>query len=553
MRRGIYKIFILAVIVAGVGIVSALDIDIFYSKYCEHCQYILNQFLPPILQKYGDRVKVHKYEIEDNIDNYELLLKREAKAGDTDNEIPVIFIGDHVLGGEDEIKKNFVKILEKELEREKLVAHIGGNKEESHKQVQTKASAESVAVAESAGVASAESASVGRVAVAGSSSVSGKPTKLDTIYLMFFYKKGCTHCDRVSKDLKLLEKRAPKDLGAVIVYKEYDIADRQSKLYHEALCERYNVDEEHRLATPAVFLNGAALIYGYNVKGSFYWKLVEKIKELGDTCRNVVLWNTITDDELAAAEKRIAARFSKFNVVPIITAGLLDGVNPCAFGALIFFITFLTVAERKKKEILMVGIAYSFAVFITYYAVGAGFLGFLAALPVFRIVARWIYILTAVLAVGLGIFSLVDFVKAKRGKLSEMTLQLPDKLKKKIHRIIISENEPRKTRRNFLVAAFTTGFFVSLLELACTGQVYLPTIIYVLGIPGLRTKAHLYLLLYNLMFIIPLLIVFVISYFGATSEQLNGFLKRNTAVIKLLTALMFFGMAALLWRTILVG
>ena len=103
------------------------------------------------------------------------------------------------------------------------------------------------------------------------------------------------------------------------------------------------------------------------------------------------------------------------------------------------------------------------------------------------------------------------------------------------------------------MAAFTTGFFVSLLELACTGQVYLPTIIYVLGIPGLRTKAHLYLLLYNLMFIVPLLIVFVISYLGATSEQLNAFLKKNTAVIKLLTALMFFGMAALLWRTILIG
>ena len=201
----------------------------------------------------------------------------------------------------------------------------------------------------------------------------------------------------------------------------------------------------------------------------------------------------------------------------------------------------------------MVGLAYTFAVFVTYYAVGAGFLGFLAALPIFRVIAQWVYIITAVLAVGLGIFSLVDFIKAKRGKLSEMTLQLPDKLKKKIHRIIISENEPRKTRRNFLVAAFTTGFFVSLLELACTGQVYLPTIIYVLGIPGLRTKAHLYLLLYNLMFVIPLLVVFIISYLGATSEQLNGFLKKNTAVIKLLTALMFFGMAALLWRNILVG
>ncbi len=536
------KLLLVGVFICTVSVLGAVDVDIFYSKYCEHCQYIIEQFLPPILQKYGDRVKVHKYEIEDNIDNYELLLKREAKAGDTDNEIPVIFIGNQVLGGEEEIEKNFAKVLEKELEREKLAAHIGG---EEKKPEAVKPGTTSVAQPES-----------GKVEVASAESVSApqKPTKLDTIYLMFFYKQGCTHCDRANKDIKLLQRKAPEILHAVIVYREYDIADRESKLLHEALCERNNVDEEHRLATPAIFLNGAALIYGYNVKGSsFYWKMVDTIKALGDTCRNVVLWDSITQEELAAAEKRIAARFSKFNVVPIITAGLLDGVNPCAFGALIFFITFLTVAERKKKEILMVGLAYTFAVFITYYAVGAGFLGFLAALPIFRVIARWVYIITAVLAVGLGVFSLVDFVKAKRGKLSEMTLQLPDKLKKKIHRIIISENEPRKTRRNFLVAAFTTGFFVSLLELACTGQVYLPTIIYVLGIPGLRTKAHLYLLLYNLMFIIPLLVVFIISYLGATSEQLNGFLKKNTAIIKLLTALMFFGMAALLWRNILVG
>ena len=535
------KLLLVGVFICTVSVLGAVDVDIFYSKYCEHCRYIIEQFLPPILQKYGDRVKVHEYEIEDNLDNYELLLKREAKAGDTDNEIPVIFIGNQVLGGEEEIEKNFVKVLEKELEREKLVAHIGGEEKKS----------EAVKV-ETTSVAQPES---GKVEVASAESVSApqEPTRLDTIYLMFFYKQGCTHCDRMNKDIKLLQRQAPQLLHAAIVYREYDIADRQSKLLHEALCERNDVDEEHRLATPAVFLNGAALIYGYNIGGSSYWKMVDTIKALGDTCRNVVLWDSITEEELAAAERRIAARFSKFNVVPIITAGLLDGVNPCAFGALIFFITFLTVAERKKKEILMVGLAYTFAVFVTYYAVGAGFLGFLAALPIFRVIARWVYIITAVLAVGLGVFSLVDFVKAKRGKLSEMTLQLPDKLKKKIHRIIISENEPRKTRRNFLVAAFTTGFFVSLLELACTGQVYLPTIIYVLGIPGLRTKAHLYLLLYNLMFVIPLLVVFIISYLGATSEQLNGFLKKNTAIIKLLTALMFFGMAALLWRNILVG
>jgi len=302
------------------------------------------------------------------------------------------------------------------------------------------------------------------------------------------------------------------------------------------------------MATPAVFFDGAAHIYGYNTLN--YFALVNSLKKFPHGSKNIRA--SITQAELAAAEQRIAARFSSFNVAPIVFAGLLDGINPCAFGALIFFITFMTVAERKKGEILMIGLIYTLSVFLTYYAVGAGLLGFLASLPIFQIIAKWVYIFTAVIAVGLGIFSLIDFVKAKRGKLQGMTLQLPEKLRKKIHRIIISENEPRM-KRNFILAAFVTGFLVSLLELACTGQVYLPTIIYVLGIPGLRTKAHIYLLLYNFMFIVPLLVVFMISYFGATSEQLNIFLKRNTATIKFLTGLMFFAMAALLWRSILIG
>jgi len=131
-----------------------------------------------------------------------------------------------------------------------------------------------------------------------------------------------------------------------------------------------------------------------------------------------------------------------------------------------------------------------------------------------------------------------------------MTLQLPDRLKKRIHKVIISENEPR-ARRNIVVAAASTGFFVSVLEMACTGQVYLPTIIYVMGAPGLKSRAVFYLFLYNVMFILPLIGVFALVYFGTTSEQLTGFLKKNTPIIKLLTAAVFFAIAFILLRSII--
>ena len=99
--------------------------------------------------------------------------------------------------------------------------------------------------------------------------------------------------------------------------------------------------------------------------------------------------------------------------------------------------------------------------------------------------------------------------------------------------------------------AFVTGLFVSLLELACTGQVYLPTISFVVGIPRLRPYAVGYLILYNLVFVIPLLIVLVLTVYGASTVRLNQWLARNTAKAKLLTAILFVILGLLLLSQVL--
>jgi hypothetical protein len=65
--------------------------------------------------------------------------------------------------------------------------------------------------------------------------------------------------------------------------------------------------------------------------------------------------------------------------------------------------------------------------------------------------------------------------------------------------------------------------------------------------PELAAQAYFYLLLYCLMFIVPLVVVFVLSYLGTTSEQFGQFINRNTGTIKLLTGLLFVGLAS--WMT----
>jgi cytochrome c biogenesis protein CcdA len=78
---------------------------------------------------------------------------------------------------------------------------------------------------------------------------------------------------------------------------------------------------------------------------------------------------------------------------------------------------------------------------------------------------------------------------------------------------------------------------------------YLPTIAFVLKSSHLKLQAFAYLLLYNTMFILPLLAVFVFALAGATSEDFGRFIKRHMLLVKLLMAALFFGLGMfLLWR-----
>ncbi|MCK5832462.1 hypothetical protein KAH81_02220 [bacterium] len=521
MRRYL-QILILLSLTLSTAFAGRVTLNFFYSLSCEHCAEVKEEILEPAMEKYPELLDISFYEIEENIDNYEKLIEMEEEIGKTGNEIPVIFLGDSVFGGEEEFLPYLTKLL---IQAEK------SSKPD-------KAPSEEIKAIPTTSIQTTNAVSPKQ------DTVTKIHTEIDTlqypVFLAYFWETGCQHCSRVTYDLQLLKERHP-----TLEVRDWNTDEKKAKLYGEALALRFGIEERLHLATPSVFLVDTAFI---SEQISFR-AIDEAISRLEKTQGLDTVWN-FSDDELASANQVIVERFRGLEAAPVIAAGLLDGLNPCAFGAIIFFVTFLTVVERKKREIFWVGVAFTTSIFLTYLLIGAGFLKFLQALPFLQTFAKWVYVITGVLVVGLGLLSIFDFFRSLKGQYSDMVLQLPDKLKKRIHHVIIAENEPR-ARRNIIIAAASTGFLVSILELACTGQVYLPTIIYVMGAPGLKAKAFLFLVLYNLMFIVPLIIVFAVVFYGTTSEQLTNFLKRNTPIIKLLTAVIFFTMAFFMWRTVL--
>jgi cytochrome c biogenesis protein CcdA len=190
-----------------------------------------------------------------------------------------------------------------------------------------------------------------------------------------------------------------------------------------------------------------------------------------------------------------------------------------------------------------VGLSFTLGVFITYLLVGMGLLTVIQSLGFFASLGRWVYLITALLCTVLAVFTFRDYFRARKGEVGDMTLKLPTNLRRRINKVIREGAQVRA----FVAMAFVTGFLVSLIELACTGQVYLPTIVYVLSQPDLASQAFLYLVLYCFMFVVPLIVVFVLAYYGTTSQELGKFVNRHTSTIKLVTGVVFTGLA--LWMT----
>jgi cytochrome c biogenesis protein CcdA len=155
----------------------------------------------------------------------------------------------------------------------------------------------------------------------------------------------------------------------------------------------------------------------------------------------------------------------------------------------------------------------------------------------------------AIVCLVFAVLSLGDYGKARRGKVKDMTLRLPDKLRRWIN-VTVRRSMQSETLDRLVMASFVTGVVVSFIELTCTGQVYVP-IILGLSSPTFQGQALLSLAVYCLAFIVPLIVVFVVSYYGTSSRELGQLLQRHTATVKLVTAVLFLAMGAwLIYETV---
>lgn len=353
------------------------------------------------------------------------------------------------------------------------------------------------------------------------------PLTTSSVPLTYYYTPGCKKCTFfLTREIPELE----KTFGLKIKVTSKDIL--KPEVYEEYYQKLTFLDKTPK-ALPVVLIGNTVLQGEPEIRQ----QLAGVLKQAGN--------NAKPDLNGPGTQNKSRPKLGRnLYVFPVILAGLLDGINPCAFTTLIFLLSYLAFMGRSRREILAIGISFSLAVFGTYYLIGLGLFRVLAitqAFPWMALTLKWL--LLTILA-AFAVLSMVDYFKVKAGNTSDLILQLPDCFKQKIHQSI--RTQAKSTA--LITSSFGLGFLVSVFELACTGQVYFPTIAYLVQAQK-QLSAYLMLGVYNLGFILPLLLVFYLTYTGIQSRRFAEVLRNHLAKVKLSLAIFFLGLAVLVFFT----
>ncbi|MFV1948890.1 MAG: cytochrome c biogenesis CcdA family protein [Anaerolineales bacterium] len=237
-------------------------------------------------------------------------------------------------------------------------------------------------------------------------------------------------------------------------------------------------------------------------------------------------WFAANQDAFAANEVQNEALL----LPAVLLTGLVDGINPCALAILLFFVSFLFTIRKTRLSVLRMGAVYIGAVYIVYFLIG---LGLLQASTLFK--SHWLGQAGAVLLVLLGLTNLLGAIFPK----FPIRLEVPESSKESLQKWMF---------RATLPTTLILGILVGLHTFPCSGGPYVA----VLGLLSSQTsfwEGAGYLVLYNLMFVLPLVIILVLSLNPVLGGKIQAWERDSSRTVRAITGgfMALIGIALLLW------
>lgn len=217
----------------------------------------------------------------------------------------------------------------------------------------------------------------------------------------------------------------------------------------------------------------------------------------------------------------------------VLITGLLDSVNPCAFAVILLLLAFLFTLRQSRGRVLQLGFVYIGMIFLVYFAIGLGILRAVRFSDDPHFVAR----AGAWLLIGLGTLNLIEYFFPH----FPIKLHMPRFAGERTNQLIKQATFP---------ATVGAGLLVGLCTFPCSGGIYV-SIITLLNAKTTLGWGLGYLGLYNLLFVLPLVVILLAAGNRATARAWARWERTHALNIRLWYGLAMVALgAAMLWWVI---
>ena len=351
--------------------------------------------------------------------------------------------------------------------------------------------------------------------------------------VIYFYQETCLECKKIEPFLNNIQR---KYQGKIIFEKLELTKAQENRNAYFAFASEYGLDTTN-IGVPLIFIGEKSLMGEGPVTDELENEIKTELKNpigLKISLGEAKKIPAAESQDIGCVDKTVCKTPNSRLTLPLVVAtAAVDSINPCAIAVLIILISFLLGISASKKRLLLIGLIYIGAVYIAYLLAGLGILKFIQVLP---IQVEWIQIVAAIF---LFIFALLNFNDAFASASGEKTtLAIPAGTKPLIQKYL---------SRATIFGALIAGVIVSFVELPCTGAVYFG-ILSLMATSVTFLKGLAYLVLYNFIFVAPLLVILVAAVAGKDIKTFEKLSKENKALVKaLMGTVIVVLIGALIW------
>lgn len=327
----------------------------------------------------------------------------------------------------------------------------------------------------------------------------GKPT------IVFFYSTTCPHCDQVEEYLESLNSSSFN----LQKYKASTNSEKFSKYI-----ENHSVPARYAGSVPTVFIGEDSAVGSRNSINLIEEKLNNEASEK-------------QDEKSDQSQQDQEGVLSGTGIIGFLGLAATDSINPCALAVLLILVGSIMSGNLSDQiKALKAGAAFTLGIFLSYFMMGVLLIfGIKSVQEATAVGIESIYLFFGVFAILIGILNIKDWISHGFGG---FVIEVPFSWRPKMKSYLKSVTGP--------VGAFLTSIIVSLFLLPCTSGPYFVAGGLLSGAPWVDSIPLL--LIYNIIFVSPMLLILGALYYGATEvEKIQEWRKENIEELHLITGL----------------